>query len=347
MRKYFIMNNKNYPHMYALGERGMALLLTLLVTIILTVVVLEFNYLIRVYATLSGNLVDDLQAQAAARGGIETAKALLLNDLKNDMDKSIRVDTLEEEWAEEIDFTTPASSAKTKITDEMSKLNLNRLIKGTLSETAIESKNIEMVENMKYLFELLDLDPGLVDCIVDWIDENDQEEPLGAEDSYYQSLDPPRYCKNGPLDSVEELLLIKGFDEEILFGDDENPGLAAYVTVFGDPKGLVNINTADEVVLSAVLKSEAAGSSAFDSRQDDPFETAADLTARLPDIDPARKFATGSSYFLITATGTVPAEGDPVRTLKIKTLLKRSMPQGLETSENYLQLETAYWKVER
>ena len=338
---------KTLAKVHALGERGMALLLTLLVTVILAVVVLEFNYLIRVYATLSGNLVADLQAQTAAQSTIERAKALLINDLSADRDKGILTDTLDEDWATEITYQTSSSAAKANISDEMSKLNLNSLVKGSTSEMDIESTNHEMVDSVKHLFELLDLDPGMVDSIVDWIDENDQEEPFGAEESYYQSLSPPLHCKNEPLDSVEELLLIKGFDPEILYGDEENPGLADYVTVFGDPNGKVNINTADEKVLTAVVKSESESSMIVDLREDRPFETTADITGRLPGLGLKKKLVTASSFFLVSATGRVPAEGDPAREVSIRAFLKREIPEGTEMEDQYLRVNTAFWKMER
>jgi general secretion pathway protein K len=346
MNKYLIME-KDYWRICRLGERGMALLLTLFVTIILAVVVLEFNYLIRVHATLSGNLVDDLQTQAAARRGIETAKALLLNDLSADTEEGILADTLQEEWASEITCKTSSAVAEVRVTDEMSKLNLNSLVKDSLSETQIESVNQDMVDSVKYLFELLDIDPNLVDGIVDWVDENDQEEPFGAENEYYESLEAPLKCKDGPLDSIEELLLIKGFDSKMLYGDEENPGLAAFVTVFGDAKGSVNINTADEKALAAILKSEAAAQTIVDAREDDPFETSADIAARLPDLELKGRMTTGSSYFLVSSLGALPAEGEPTRQVKIKTFLKRRTPEGLQVEENYLTIETAYWKMER
>lgn len=329
------------------NEHGMALLFTLLITIILAVVVLEFNYLMRVHATLSGNLVDDVRAQAAARAGIEKAKALLLNDLASDTKKGILADTLEEDWASEIKLENSAWGADTVITDEMGKLDLNRLVKRSANETDIESVNSGVEENVKHLFELLDLDPGLVDCIIDWIDENDEEQSFGAENSYYQSLDPPIRCKNGPLDSIEELLLVKGFDAEILYGDEENPGLADFVTVAGDQQGLININTADEKVIAAVLNSESLASMVVDMRENEPFETPASIAARLPEVSTKGKFTTASSWFLVTSTGRVPGEGDPVRQVTIKTLLKRVIPEGAEIKDDYLSIDTVYWKIER
>ena len=44
----------------------------------------------------------------------------------------------------------------------------------------------------------------------------------GAKESYYSGLTPPYHCKNGPLDSLEEMLLIKGVTPQLLFGNDKN-----------------------------------------------------------------------------------------------------------------------------
>ncbi|MFM7150369.1 MAG: hypothetical protein ACKO23_11045, partial [Gemmataceae bacterium] len=38
----------------------------------------------------------------------------------------------------------------------------------------------------------------------------------------YSSFDPPYRCKNGPLDSLEELLLVQGVTPEMVFGNDKN-----------------------------------------------------------------------------------------------------------------------------
>jgi general secretion pathway protein K len=352
--------NKRCARRVQTDERGIALLLTLLVTIILAVVVLEFNYLMRVHATLSGNLVDDLRAQAGARAGIEAAKALLLNDALADSKKGLTFDGLDEEWASEIKMETPPVTASAIVTDEMSKLNLNRLIKRPATEEGMESVNPTMVENVKHLFELLELDPNLVDCIVDWIDENDLEEPFGAESAYYESLTPPVKCKNGPLDSVEELLLVKGFDAKILYGDEDKPGLAEFVTVFGDKKGLVNINTSPEKVIAAVLNSESLASQIVDARQTMPFENAANIAARIPDANLSGKFTTGSSYFMVVSTGKIggadpsvkksdsaDSEEKPTREVKIRALLKRVQAEQEQTLNKSLTIETAYWKMER
>lgn len=60
----------------------------------------------------------------------------------------------------------------------------------------------------------------LVDAAIDWIDTDTLQRASGAEEDFYQELDPPRHCKNGKLNQIEELLLVNGFTSEMLFGYD-------------------------------------------------------------------------------------------------------------------------------
>ncbi|WP_235935133.1 type II secretion system protein GspK [Candidatus Laterigemmans baculatus] len=68
--------------------------------------------------------------------------------------------------------------------------------------------------------------PGMsvetADCILDYLDADDEPREFGAESEYYLSLPSPYDAKNGPLDSVEELLLVKGVTPWLLFGADAN-----------------------------------------------------------------------------------------------------------------------------
>ncbi|MGA2798765.1 MAG: hypothetical protein ABSE63_14385, partial [Thermoguttaceae bacterium] len=56
----------------------------------------------------------------------------------------------------------------------------------------------------------------------DWIDTDDQPREYGAETEYYSSLTPPYMPKNGPLSTIEELLLVRGITPALLFGSDIN-----------------------------------------------------------------------------------------------------------------------------
>src|SRR5262249_41429140 len=62
----------------------------------------------------------------------------------------------------------------------------------------------------------------IANSILDWMDADSDPRPGGAEDEYYMALTPPYHCKNGPLDSLEELLFVKGVTPQLLFGNDRN-----------------------------------------------------------------------------------------------------------------------------
>jgi type II secretory pathway component PulK len=62
----------------------------------------------------------------------------------------------------------------------------------------------------------------IADAILDWLDADDQPREYGAEAEYYSSLPTPYAPKNGPLDTVEELLLVRGVTPALLFGQDAN-----------------------------------------------------------------------------------------------------------------------------
>lgn len=62
----------------------------------------------------------------------------------------------------------------------------------------------------------------LADCLLDYIDADSTPRPNGAEQDYYDQLAKPYQIKNGPLATLEELLLVKGFTGSIVFGEDAN-----------------------------------------------------------------------------------------------------------------------------
>lgn len=83
------------------------------------------------------------------------------------------------------------------------------------------------------------------------------------EDAYYQGLKKPYKRKGKPFECLEELLLVRGITPELIYGKDLNGNgiidtnertLVKYLTVYGD--GLININTASAVVLTAILQRE-------------------------------------------------------------------------------------------
>src|SRR5205085_1490314 len=127
---------------------------------------------------------------------------------------------------------------------------------GVVDEGAKLNPNVLMVldPSGNRLYQALMLLPNMTseiaNSIVDWIDQDNTPRDGGAENDYYSSLPTPYRCKNGPLESLEELLLVKGVTPQLLFGSDFNRngvvdpdeddgsglGWSAYLTVYSREK---------------------------------------------------------------------------------------------------------------
>lgn len=85
--------------------------------------------------------------------------------------------------------------------------------------------------------------------LLDWKDADNllSQEGSGAEDDYYMGLSKPYHCKNRPLDSKEELLLVRGMDPETFQKIEDD------ITIFPKSGNLrINFDTASEAVLQAL-----------------------------------------------------------------------------------------------
>jgi general secretion pathway protein K len=154
-----------------------------------------------------------------------------------------------------------------QIEDERGKLNLNDLAANP--GDALQRK--KKIDRVKRLFELLQINPDLVDALVDWVDQDDNPEPAGAESLYYQSQKPAYRAANAPLEALGDLRLVKGFTPEIV------DRLSRYVTVFPiDGGSLVNLNTADPLVIQA-LDPAITQTMAMEIVQGRPFKTKVEL----------------------------------------------------------------------
>ncbi len=73
------------------------------------------------------------------------------------------------------------------------------------------------------LMALPGMTEDVADAILDWLDEDEEPRPLGAEFSdYYMNLTPAYKPTNGPIETIEQLLLVRGVTPALLFGYDEN-----------------------------------------------------------------------------------------------------------------------------
>jgi general secretion pathway protein K len=247
-------------------EKGVALILVLVVIALLVSLVVDFTYTMQVDMTLAANQRDEIKALYTARSGVEIARLTLKED-------DTAYDARDEEWAlfdERPGYLSEDDEGRFKVIveDEASKFPINNLIN---KEGVI---NKEKRGQFERLFEVLELDLDLIDPICDWLDPDDTVGPSGAEDSYYEGLSPPYPCKDGPLSSLEELLLVKGMTKEVFYGTDEKKGLIHYLTIYSDSDSKININTASAEVLQCLSDdiNENLAQAIIDFRQEEPLK---------------------------------------------------------------------------
>jgi len=222
------------------NQRGFALVLTLLITALLVAVAAQFIDEVYVDTSASHNYVAGQQASILAESGVEGGVRLI----RYTQDR-YSYTTLFDSWAQPLKFEEDRGTLTITIEEEDGKLNLNDIF----------GPNGEPVDQNKYeiavrLLRKLGLSVDLLDALADWIDVNDTPHPAGAETSYYNTLKPPYTAKNAPLDALEELTLIKGFNSQII------EKLRPYVTVYpinqSLGQGKINYNTAPKEIIAAL-----------------------------------------------------------------------------------------------
>lgn len=103
------------------------------------------------------------------------------------------------------------SGVRYGLENESAKLNLNALF----AEGADG-------EAQNRLLVLPGMTPEVADAILDWLDSDATPRQVGAEAEYYAGLDPPYLPRNGPINGLDELLLVRGVTPELLYGLDQN-----------------------------------------------------------------------------------------------------------------------------
>jgi general secretion pathway protein K len=260
----------------AANDRGVALLVTLLVTILIVTVVFEIFRVGTRAARAGAYGRDSVRATLLAEAGTAVARLALREDAKEDAKNSGGgIDTLDEFWSRPAPpIEMGDGTINVTVEDEERKINLNKLMRDLGND---EDK--DRVADFRRLLEVLGLDQAIADAILDWLDRDDNTRPGGAESSYYLSLPYPYKAKNDLFDTIEELRLVRGVTGEVF------EKIKPFVTVRSS--GLVNINTAPREVLMSLSGAKDAGVSGdidegvaneiIEHRKENPFLSTADV----------------------------------------------------------------------
>lgn len=172
----------------------------------------------------------------------KSAEAFFSELLVNDAENAAEVDHLQETWAQPMPaFPVDDGYVSGIVQDESGKFNLNSLItaEGTVNE------------NAKAWFELIlkraGLPEQLSEAVIDWQDADELVSGgMGAESNYYQGLPNGSLPSNAKFHSVEELKLVRGFEE------NKYKLIAPYLSTASVVDTTVNINTASAFLLASM-----------------------------------------------------------------------------------------------
>jgi len=312
------------------GKSGSVLIIVLWVVGLLAMFVTAFAFDMHIEAKIVSTWRKKLKADYLAKAGIELARMALLETsdpdvtnpeasgyVANGSDSARRTATVSLARGSGAELSRPLGEGTitVRIRPENARINLNSIIN-------VDNRD-ETFGLWEPLFETagvpFDQRDTLIDCLIDWIDQDELTHMNGAESEYYETLVPPYKSKNAPIDTVDELALIKGFNDVIPDTTQTvYEAVAHFLTTYAEDR-TININAVDHDTLMAFLNIDAqladeiiaqrAGPDGEPGTEDDtPFKDWNDLMARVPAVSQALQpyvSFTSKGRFYIQSSGKV------------------------------------------
>ena len=198
------------------SRRGSVLVGVLWCLALLSVVVIGVLHTARMDLLVVKNYGDRIQAHYLAVAGIEKAKALLYQDAR-ERSRSGRHHSGALYDAPEQFRDVAFGRGQFRVFRRGREDEGGGLLYGISDEESRLNVNVASAEELGKLYGMT---PDVVAAILDWRDEDNTVTPGGAEMEYYASLQPPYQPRNGPLQTVRELLMVRGVSRELLLGSD-------------------------------------------------------------------------------------------------------------------------------
>lgn len=282
------------------GDRGIALIIVLIVVALLTITVTEFTYSVQLDQHRLRNSIHALQASLLARSGINLAEGFLMQD------EEPRYDAFTEEWwlgleefcrGLELD---PGMYVRCKVRDESGKINVNGT-RGSLRTTEDQRVTGDAVlrDALRRIFEAHEIEVDIVDRLVD-----------------YWAQEPPESSDGRPL-RVPDFGSLEDFAATFGIPAEKLPRLRQVVSA---QRGYtrININTAPAEVLAAIINEPGVVSDIVDRQmQEEPFVNVGDIAPLLGDVENAGVirglFTVNSRLFRIEASAVANANPNAAR----------------------------------
>jgi general secretion pathway protein K len=221
------------PHQLRQDQSGIALMLVIWILAVLMAIVLSVSFMTKVESRSTIAFKEGIEEKFIAEAGIERAAEEI-------MYRKINLGVPVEEGKETNVWRTDGTpntfplengTCLVRIIDESGKIDINKvpdiILKGLLTSLGVKDEDADVI----------------VDSIEDWRDADDLTRLHGAETDYYMSLAVPYKAKNADIESIEELLLVRGMTPELFYGSGNKPGLQDFVTVYSE-NGKINVNAA-------------------------------------------------------------------------------------------------------
>ncbi len=278
-------------------QRGIALILVLWLTIMLTVIASGFAFSMRSEALSARNAVSLAQARAAADGAIERTAFELSRPRYPSAWAS---DGQPHQWREG-DIAIVATAV-----DESAKIDLNSatdpLLRGLLENVGKTAPDVAA---------------AIADAIGDWRDPDDLRRPNGAEEADYRTSALQQKPANAPFETVTELARVKGVTPEIF------ARVADSLTVHSRQPGINAVTASRDVLLALPSATPEAVDAYLLLRADalaaklpvPPFAPAAGFVAGAVPVWRIRAQATATDGVTFARDAVVRPSGDPRRPL--------------------------------
>lgn len=329
------------------GQRGIALMIVMIAIFVLAILAGAFAYSMKVETKLAMNAKNQsTDLWESGRSGVEAARWILSMEMRCPSNNH------NQKWADgpgdDCETNGPLSDVSLKpfrigdrtfpfsitIEDLESKANINtadqNILQQALTLVGVDASEI----------------PSISSSVLDWTDPNPDPRITrinGAKSDYYQSLNPPYSAKNGPIDDLSELLLVKGIrDQPEIYSADYRPAAFQKVDRFGRTveaptyrvhlvdlftpisSGRINVNTASPEVLQLIPGfDENTANGILQQREQAPYPS-------LNDVNVPQQLRAALNQYATTRSSTwkveVTVEGSP---RKFYAVLRTNSPRDI------------------
>lgn len=307
------------------GEKGFALILTLIVTALMMAVLVEMIHQVYVDVSLSRGYRDGQQASLLAESGITGGTKLLQLSLQG-KDYTALSDT----WAAPVKLDDETGSIEILVSEESSRLCINDLVQ---PNGEFEPNTLTALKRLGNQLKP-QISENVWNALADWMDSDESPRSNGAETPYYQTIKPPYAAHNAKLATIVELSLVRGFTPEYI------AALRPFVTIYagqpGAPFSPVNVNTASKEVLVALDDGidERMAERILEERRLKPFRSPGELS-RIAGAEAISQRLVGKvsvkgTLFRITSVARVK---ETARTVEVVLRMSGGMPELLSWQE--------------